>query len=144
MCQVRTGAGEQHRQAVPSGQRNHPHAVSSRRSMRNWMWPIIIVLIAALAAQIQSKRQRERCHDNMQTLATALEMYASGGPCHYPAAMGVLYKEHYLKQQLLCPSIGQDPYAASYRRTTEPDCFSFNCQFHRHCYDCERGLIQSR
>lgn len=54
--------------------------------------------------------QARACQDNLKSIATALEMYASDHSGHYPDSLSLLTSD-YLKKPLTCPAAGRDTYS---------------------------------
>lgn len=81
----------------------------------------------------------ERCEQNLQLLAVALNNYYRGHDHVYPTRLSDVVREGYLHRLPRCPAAHADTYSASYRCNNKYETFTICCHGHSHA---SAGLAQ--
>lgn len=71
------------------------------------------------------------CKSNLKNLGTALEMYSTDFGGRFPTTLRPLVPQ-YLRAIPECPAARKDTYHVSYRRSANPDAYTFFCSGHHH------------
>lgn len=120
---------------------------------------IVIAIIAILAAilvpnMVRSKNQAKlsSCKQNVRSMASAIESYATDSGGRYPTALGSI-APNFIKTLPTCPVSRSDTsYVAGYEHSGNPDNYTVACQGSNHTtlglppnfpqYNAAEGLME--